>query len=167
MNKDTATQALALKTLNDQQQLQESQSSSTTETSRPKRGSATTTSTRLSNLMKKKSTATTEAVAANKKQPTTKSSCSSDSKAKRNLTLMIISVSFLFTLGTLPWAVYYTLSYLVNSSNLYPFQVVASCCLYLLVSFKIFVYYFFNRLFRQVVRLHVDTILTFVRCKRI
>ena len=86
-----------------------------------------------------------------------------DSKAKRNLTLMIVSISFLFTIGTLPWAIYYTLSSLVSIPNLYPMQVLASCCLYLLVSLKIFVYYFFNRLFRQILtaRLHFVTNLLF------
>lgn len=99
---------------------------------------------------------------------TTTSKKSSDSRAKRNLTLMIVSISFLFTLGTLPWAIYYTLTNLINVPNSYPFQVIASCCLYLLVSLKIFIYYFFNRLFRQIIRQNFASLYACCcfRCKR-
>ena len=101
-----------------------------------------------------------------KNKPMSKKSSSNDSKAKRNLTLMIVCISFLFTAGTLPWAVYYTLASLISIPNLYPLQVLSSCCLYLLVSLKIFIYYFFNRLFRQLLQSYFFFIFKFFRIKR-
>lgn len=101
-----------------------------------------------------------------KNKPMSKKSASNDSKAKRNLTLMIVCISFLFTAGTLPWAVYYTLASLISIPNLYPLQVLSSCCLYLLVSLKIFIYYFFNRLFRQLLQSYFFFIFKFFRIKR-
>lgn len=101
-----------------------------------------------------------------KNKPMSKKSSSNDSKAKRNLTLMIVCISFLFTAGTLPWAVYYTLASLISIPNLYPLQVLSSCCLYLLVSLKIFIYYFFNRLFRQLLQSYFFCIFKFFRVKR-
>ena len=101
-----------------------------------------------------------------KNKPVSKKSTSNDSRAKRNLTLMIVCISFLFTAGTLPWAVYYTLASLISIPNLYPLQVLSSCCLYLLVSLKIFIYYFFNRLFRQLLQSYFFFIFKFFRIKR-
>lgn len=85
---------------------------------------------------------------------------SNDMKAKRNLTLMIISTSLLFSFGTLPWAVYYTLLNVIQVN--FPFmstlQIVARCCLYSFIASKIFVYYFSNRLYRQVLQRYFKTI---------
>jgi hypothetical protein len=75
-----------------------------------------------------------------------------DSRAKRNLTLMIISVSFLYTFATLPWACYKTILSNTITTDLSIIRVVSLSSLYLLVPGKFFIYYFFNRLFRQIFR---------------
>lgn len=76
-------------------------------------------------------------------------SISSASRAKRNLTLMIVLVSFLYSFGTLPWAVYHAVSSMHQTD--YPtFEQIAKCCVYLLATLKIFIYYSFNKPFRLV-----------------
>lgn len=89
---------------------------------------------------------------------------SNDSRAKRNITMMIISTSFLYSFGTLPWAVYYTLLNVVKLQA--PFlsymNIVARCCLYSLIACKIIVYYSFNRLYRRVLIQHFKTLFFFV-----
>jgi hypothetical protein len=89
---------------------------------------------------------------------------SNDSRAKRNLTLMIISVSLLFSFGTLPWAVYYTMVNVIKLNFVFlgTLQIVARCCLYSLIACKIFIYYFFNRLYRQVLKQYLKMICFFV-----
>lgn len=90
---------------------------------------------------------------------------SNDIRAKRNLTLMIISTSLLFTFGTLPWAVYYTLLNVIQIN--FPFmpqvQIIARCCLYTFIASKILVYYFCNRLYRQVLQRYVRNVCKFFR----
>lgn len=89
---------------------------------------------------------------------------SSDLRAKRNLTIMIISTSLLFTLGTLPWAVYYTLLNVIQLN--FPFmnnlQIIARSCLYSFIAVKIIVYYFCNRLYRQVLKQYLKRIFFFL-----
>lgn len=89
---------------------------------------------------------------------------SSDMRAKRNLTIMIISTSLLFTLGTLPWAVYYTLLNVIQLN--FPFinnlQIIARSCLYSFIAVKIIVYYFCNRLYRQVLKQYLKRIFFFL-----
>ena len=90
---------------------------------------------------------------------------SSDLRAKRNLTIMIISTSLLFTLGTLPWAVYYTLLNVIQLN--FPFmnnlQIIARSCLYSFIAVKIIVYYFCNRLYRQVLKQYLKRIFFFYK----
>ena len=89
---------------------------------------------------------------------------SSDLRAKRNLTIMIISTSLLFTLGTLPWAVYYTLLNVIQLN--FPFinnlQIIARSCLYSFIAVKIIVYYFCNRLYRKVLKQYLKRIFFFL-----
>lgn len=71
-----------------------------------------------------------------------------ESKVIKNITLMIISMSGLFVIGNLPWAIYYTTSYLSDLRSI-EFIFVFRICLSLLVDLKIFIYFSFNRHYRQ------------------
>lgn len=71
-----------------------------------------------------------------------------ESKIIKNLTLMIILMSGLFVIGNLPWAIYYTTSFLSNVRSV-EFIFIFRICLSLLVDLKIFIYFSFNRHYRQ------------------
>jgi hypothetical protein len=73
------------------------------------------------------------------------------SKASKNITLMMISNSFLYTIGNIPWAVYYALNETVveQSDFLQTLGTLGISSLFLIAAFKLPVFYTFNRLFRQ------------------
>lgn len=82
---------------------------------------------------------------------------------KRNLTLTVVSISFLFTIGTLPWAIYTIMSSLFKASNtgfLFGFGQFAISCLFFLIFFKIFIYYSFNRFYRQIFKIYLSKIIS-------
>lgn len=78
-------------------------------------------------------------------------------KAKRNLTRMVISVSFLHSLGTLPWSTYIIMNNLFNLDASYVRYIsnAAAILLYFFIACKIFIYYFFNRLYRNILNSQV------------
>lgn len=78
-------------------------------------------------------------------------STTNDLRAKKNLTLMIVSISFLYTFGTIPWAAYYSTTNFTKQ-DLVLFDDIGTVCLILLVGCKFFLYYRFNRMFRNVVK---------------
>lgn len=83
-----------------------------------------------------------------------------DLKAKRNLTLMITSVSVLFAFGNLPWTVYYILviGTKFNAGSLRALYAMGRCCLFAVIFMKVFIYYFFNRLYREVFDKYAQTL---------
>jgi hypothetical protein len=75
-------------------------------------------------------------------------------KAKRNLTFMVIFISFVFTIGTLPWSLYQVDSNLLDEK--WPYLLdnlltnIGTFFLLFSISFKIFVFYTFNRFYRNI-----------------
>lgn len=88
------------------------------------------------------------------KAPKTNSKTNTSHKTSRNITLMLITVSFLFSFCTLPWATYYALSLTVlqeeKNCTTHLFYIFGIICLYCLTNAKIFVYLIFNKLYRKV-----------------
>lgn len=73
---------------------------------------------------------------------------------KRNLTLTVVSISFLFMAGTLPWAIYVVFSDIGKTSNAFldVLSYIAVSCLFLLIACKIFIYSMFNRFYRLILK---------------
>lgn len=75
-------------------------------------------------------------------------------KASKNITLMLISISVLFSIGTLPLAMYYALSDYFQVK--FEFKVImfdfATFCLYLFIIIKLAIYYIFNKMYRKILK---------------
>jgi hypothetical protein len=89
------------------------------------------------------------------------------SAAENRVTVMLISIAFLYTIGTTPYMLDYMLEkvYGYDYTFLESFYSVGSCCLYLLVGLKFFVYYFCNRLFREQINSYLNRLMC-VFCKK-
>ena len=74
-----------------------------------------------------------------------------EKEANRNITRMLISTSFLYIFGNIPYSIYYisTRIFGIKPSDLNILFAFSQLSLYLLIILKVFVYYFFNRLFRK------------------
>jgi hypothetical protein len=75
---------------------------------------------------------------------------------KYNVTLMVIVRSFLYSIGTVPFSVYYIFSIVCLSdqnktNNFSSLQAVLLTLVHVMYSFDFFIYYFFNRLYRMAV----------------
>ena len=71
-------------------------------------------------------------------------------EASKNLTRMIISTTFLYVIGHLPYSIYYFITrvFKVKPESLRNLFIISQFSLYLLIILKIFIYYFFNKLYR-------------------
>jgi hypothetical protein len=69
----------------------------------------------------------------------------------KNITLMLLSISFLYVLGNLPYAIYFvsTRIFKIKPDLIQGLFVISQCSLYFLIIFKVFIYYFFNKMFRK------------------
>jgi hypothetical protein len=77
---------------------------------------------------------------------------STSHEASRNVTLMLISVSFLYVIGTIPYMAVMIILFTnapVNGEVLYYLILIAYFALLTFPGLKFFVYFLFNRLFRQ------------------
>ncbi|CAF0953128.1 unnamed protein product [Brachionus calyciflorus] len=75
-----------------------------------------------------------------------------ENKARKNVTLMVISIAFTYSFGTIPYAMYYGLSELLNTHNFFIDEVlsrIGRTGLRLLVIFKIVIFFNFNRIYHQ------------------
>ena len=81
------------------------------------------------------------------KEKNVNSSSSSD-EANRNLTIMLIALAFNYIIGNTPYMIYYSMLQVGYKIPLW-FFLLSLTCLYLLRTFKLFIHYFFNKLFRQ------------------
>ena len=71
--------------------------------------------------------------------------------ASKNITLMVITSSFLNFFGTVPYLVYYILNILLDGScMLDTLKYISESIIMIEHSAKIFIYFFFNKLFRQI-----------------
>lgn len=76
---------------------------------------------------------------------------SSRKKNVRNMSRMVIVSSLLYAIGELPYGIFFILNVLIaKSPSLTMFSTISSIILYLVPSLDIFVYYFFNKLYRTV-----------------
>ncbi len=68
-----------------------------------------------------------------------------------NLTLMLISTSFLYVIGNAPYSVYYisTRIFYINPRRIKTLFTISQISIYLLITLKAFVYYSFNKVFRK------------------
>jgi hypothetical protein len=75
---------------------------------------------------------------------------------KYNITLLVITRSFLFSLGTIPYMINYIICIMFKNKNNENYfakvQTILLTCVHLMYSFDIFVYYFFNRIYRKTLR---------------
>lgn len=86
------------------------------------------------------------------RQKTTASSILLPLKASKNITLMLISISVLFSLGSLPLALFYAFRdfFIVKHEYqiiMFEFSVL---CLHLFIIVKLFIYYSFNKMYRKI-----------------
>jgi hypothetical protein len=72
--------------------------------------------------------------------------------ANKNVTWLLVTVSFLYILGNLPYTIYYILKevFEVHPTQMRSLFVVSQTSLNGLIILKIFVYYFYNKPFRKV-----------------
>lgn len=76
---------------------------------------------------------------------------SKKTKASKNITQMVIFTWVLQIFGTTPYLIYYCLSYVVNSSQEFKiFEIITTATILMQHGSYIFIYFFHNRLFRQV-----------------
>lgn len=69
----------------------------------------------------------------------------------RNMSRMVIVSSLLYAIGELPYGIFFILNVLITKSpSLTMFSTISTIILYLVPSLDIFVYYFFNKLYRAV-----------------
>lgn len=78
-------------------------------------------------------------------------------RASKNITLMLISISVLFSLGSLPFALYYAFRdfFVVEHDYqilMFEFSVL---CLHLFIIVKLFIYYSFNKMYRKILSNHL------------
>jgi hypothetical protein len=80
--------------------------------------------------------------------------------ANKSVTCMLIIVSFMYTFGNTPYAVYYIAkqAFGITPAKMYWLYFTSQCSLYLLVMLKTFVYYAFNRPFREVLNTHMKPV---------
>lgn len=74
-------------------------------------------------------------------------------KAKRCITLMVVLASLNYTIGTIPWATYFSIRVLFQCRNYFVqhyLYTIGISFVYSLVVVKFFVYYFTNKLYRKV-----------------
>lgn len=73
-------------------------------------------------------------------------------KASKNITLMLISISVLFSLGTMPFALYYAFRDFFEVKQEYQVMVFnfSAFCLHLFIIVKLFIYYCFNKMYRKI-----------------
>ena len=81
-----------------------------------------------------------------------------DSKAKNNITIMLILTSFLYTVSNTPYLIWYIFINITNNTAwngvISTIFNVSLFCLILLCLLKIFIYFFFNKIFREEILKH-------------
>lgn len=88
-------------------------------------------------------------------------------KASKNITLMLISISVLFSLGTLPLALFYAFRDFLMVNEEYQIMMFDFCalCLHLFIIIKLFIYYSFNKMYRKILNSHWFTFYQFFSFK--
>mgnify|MGYP002790646864 CR=1 FL=1 len=96
-----------------------------------------------------------------------KSSISAEKKASKNITIMLILISLMYSFCNLPYA-FYLINEVLNLIKNMPsyYETIIMCCLITLVLFKFFIYLFFNKLYRSVFNSYFKKILWFFRACR-
>jgi hypothetical protein len=90
---------------------------------------------------------------------------SNSRNATKNITRMVIFHSLLNITGTVPFIIYATLNYgrfVTTTQQFIDFANVASIFLYLTPGLNIFIYYFFNKLYREVFQDYFKKIFFFI-----
>ena len=84
-----------------------------------------------------------------------KPSPSIDLKVNRNITVTVISISFVFIIGHLPYAIAFIISIVKTDYLPYAlicFRIFCFVMLFTAHGFNIFIYYFSNKIFRKILR---------------
>lgn len=85
----------------------------------------------------------------------------SEDRATLNITYMVVSSSFMYALGTTPFAVWYILLNYLSRDVLFIFKSISFSLLWLSMSIEIFFYYFFNKNYKEILNKKVKSIFSF------
>ena len=80
-----------------------------------------------------------------------------ESKSNRSINVMVMSISFFYVIGTVPYSVIFILSQLMTVSDLT--QLYAIVALNLFHGSNIFMFYAFNKLYRQTLNKYIRNVL--------
>lgn len=85
-------------------------------------------------------------------------------RTSRNMTLMVIWTCVLYIIGALPRNIYIIIKYSLEASRFYTFSLMTFLILILSNGFTIFIYYFYNHLFREILNGYIRKV--FYACSR-